>query len=118
MCDRFVADILLQPPNAAAAASMARRVSAASALGTLPTTSPVAGLWTSVVAPLAASTCSPLMNIWAKDPPPLARSRVYAFQYRAQRNTTDLTVACLIAWRGNFERANARTRERANGVPW
>jgi hypothetical protein len=65
MSERFVGSVLLQPGNAAAAASMARRVSAASAFGTLSTTSPVAGLRTSVVAPLAASTRSPLIIICA-----------------------------------------------------
>ena len=43
--------------------AIARRVSAASPFGTLSTTSRVAGLRTSVVAPLAALTRSPLMNI-------------------------------------------------------
>jgi len=66
MWARLLLGVLLQAGNAAAAASIARRVSVASPLGTLSTTSPVAGLRTSVVAPLAALVRSPLMNIWAK----------------------------------------------------
>src|SRR5262245_43385018 len=63
-CARFVGASLLQVLKAAAAASIAPRVSSASARGTVSTTAPVAGLRTSIVAPLAASTCSPLMNIF------------------------------------------------------
>src|SRR6266849_6010754 len=69
ICARLLLGVLLQAGNAAAAAAIARRVSAASPFGTLSTTSRVAGLRTSVVAPLAALTRSPLMNIWAKATP-------------------------------------------------
>src|SRR4030095_4986264 len=51
--------------SALCAASIARRTSFMVPLGTLSTTSPVAGLRTSVVCPLSESTCSPAINIFA-----------------------------------------------------
>src|SRR6266478_934846 len=51
--------------NAPFAASMARRISLTVPLGTVSTTSPVAGLRTSVVCPLSESTDSPATNILA-----------------------------------------------------
>jgi len=47
--------------HAALAASMARRVSAVPALGTVPSFSPVAGLVASIITPLSASSHAPLI---------------------------------------------------------
>jgi hypothetical protein len=58
---RSLADFLRQAGQAALAASMARRVSAAPISGMVPSCSPVAGLVTASVAPLSASLHSPLM---------------------------------------------------------
>ena len=61
--ERSSADVFLNDWKALSAASMARRVSALPALGTVPSFSPVAGLVTSTVAPESACTHSPSMRL-------------------------------------------------------
>ena len=57
---RCLAVCAAQAGNAAAAASIARRVAAPSSCGTVPSVTPVAGLWTGVLRPSAASSHWPL----------------------------------------------------------
>ena len=61
--ERSSADVFFQSLNAASAASIARRVSALPAFGTVPIFRPVAGLMTSIVCPESAWTHSPLMRM-------------------------------------------------------
>ena len=61
MLERSLAVLARQAGQARSAAAIARAVSAAPSLGTVPSTSPVAGLLTGKVAPESASTQAPSM---------------------------------------------------------